>query len=116
MSTVVDDRPCSIERADQPDIVSFARPSSDRRDGTPAGQRSPGPGLALAVALLGFFVITLDALVVNVALPAIGRDLGGGMTGLVWVVDGYTLMFAALLLSAGALSDWIGARQAYGAG
>src|SRR5438093_6412259 len=72
--------------------------------------------LTLTVALLGFFVITLDALVVNVALPAIGRDLGGGITGLQWVVDGYALMFAALLLSAGALSDRIGARQAYGVG
>jgi DHA2 family methylenomycin A resistance protein-like MFS transporter len=71
---------------------------------------------ALAAALLGFFVITLDALVVNVALPAIGDDLNAGMTGLQWVVDGYTLMFAALLLSAGALSDRIGARRAFGAG
>jgi DHA2 family methylenomycin A resistance protein-like MFS transporter len=62
------------------------------------------------------FVVTLDALVVNVALPAIGSDLGGGIAGLQWVVDGYTLMFAALLLSAGALSDRIGARQAYRAG
>jgi len=70
----------------------------------------------LAVAVLGFFVVTLDALIVNVALPAIGRDQGGGITGLQWVVDGYTLMFAALLLSAGALSDRIGARQAYGVG
>jgi len=50
--------------------------------------------------VLGFFVVTLDALVVSVALPAIGHDLGGGMTGLRWVVDGYTLMFAALLLLA----------------
>lgn len=74
------------------------------------------PGLSLAVALLGFFVITLDALVVNVALPAIGADLGGGMTGLLWVVDGYTLMFAALLLFAGTLADRIGASWAYGAG
>ncbi len=74
------------------------------------------PGRALAVAALGFFVVTLDALVVNVALPAIGHDLGGGMTGLQWVVDGYTLMFAALLLSAGALSDRIGARQSFGVG
>jgi hypothetical protein len=41
-------------------------------------------GAALAAALLGFFVITLDALVVNVALPAIRADLGGGMTGLQW--------------------------------
>ena len=71
---------------------------------------------SLAVALLGFFVVTLDALVVNVALPSIGGELGGGITGLQWVVDGYTLMFAALLLSAGALSDRIGARRAFGAG
>ncbi|MBV9169041.1 MAG: MFS transporter, partial [Chloroflexi bacterium] len=71
---------------------------------------------ALVVAVLGMFVVTLDALVVNVALPAIGSDLGGGIAGLQWVVDGYTLMFAALLLSAGALSDRIGARRAFGAG
>ena len=38
------------------------------------------------------------------------------MTGLQWVVDGYTLMFAALLFSAGSLSDRFGARQAFGAG
>ncbi len=76
----------------------------------------PRPGLALAAALLGFFVITLDAVVVNVALPSIRSDLSAGMTGLQWVVDGYTLMFAALLLSAGALSDRIGARRAFGVG
>ncbi|MEU2007029.1 MFS transporter [Rhodococcus sp. NPDC019627] len=73
-------------------------------------------GAALAAALLGMFVITLDALVVTVALPAIRNDLGGGMSGLQWVVDSYTLMFAALLLSAGALSDRVGARRAYGVG
>ena len=76
--------------------------------------RAPRP--ALVIAVLGFFVVTLDAFVVNVALPAIRSDLGGGITGLQWVVDGYTLMFAALLLSAGALSDRIGARQAFGIG
>ena len=48
------------------------------------------------MALLAFFVVTLDALVVNVALSAIGRDLGGGITGPQWAVDGYTLLFAAL--------------------
>ncbi|MHB9863478.1 MFS transporter [Streptomyces sp. YIM S03343] len=70
----------------------------------------------LAAAVLGFFVITLDATIVNVALPSIRASLGGGITGLQWVVDGYTLMFAALLLSAGALSDRIGARRAFGSG
>ncbi|UNZ22267.1 MFS transporter [Streptomyces sp. 891-h] len=72
--------------------------------------------MVLGAALLGFFLISLDALIVTVALPDIGRSLGGGMSGLQWVVDGYTLLFAALMLSAGALSDRIGARQAYGGG
>lgn len=67
----------------------------------------------LAAAVLGFFVITLDATIVNVALPSIRVALGGGITGLEWVVDAYTLMFAALLLSAGSLSDRIGARRAF---
>jgi MFS transporter, DHA2 family, methylenomycin A resistance protein len=66
--------------------------------------------------MLGFFMIVLDAVAVNVALPSIRAGLGGGITGLQWVVDGYTLMFAALLLSAGSLSDRIGARRAFGAG
>jgi EmrB/QacA subfamily drug resistance transporter len=70
----------------------------------------------LAAALLGFFVITLDAVVVNVALPTLGRDLGAGVDGLQWVVDGYTLMFGALLLSAGALADRVGARRTFGIG
>jgi DHA2 family methylenomycin A resistance protein-like MFS transporter len=74
------------------------------------------PTAALVAAVLGFFVITLDSLVVNVALPDIRDDLGGGITGLQWVIDGYTLMFAALLLSAGSLSDRVGARRAFGTG
>ena len=64
----------------------------------------------LVAALLGFFTITLDAVVVNVTLPTIRHDLGGGVAGLQWVVDGYTLMFAALLLTAGSLSDRLGAK------
>ena len=79
--------------------------------------RAPAPaqrGIALAAAVLGFFVVTLDAVVVNVALPSIRHDLGGGIAGLQWVVDGYTLMFAALLLTSGSLADRIGARRAFG--
>ena len=55
---------------------------------------------AVGVAVTAFFMVTLDAVVVNVALPSIRDSLGGGVQGLQWVVDGYTLMFAALLLSA----------------
>src|SRR5919199_2705721 len=104
MAAAVQERVDAIELASPPERVPITVPSAR------------GSGAALAVAALRFFVVTLDALVVNVALPAIGHDLGGGITGLQWVIDGYTLMFAALLLSAGALSDRIGARQAYGAG
>jgi MFS transporter, DHA2 family, methylenomycin A resistance protein len=72
-----------------------------------------GSRATLAAAVLGFFIVTFDAVVVNVALPSIRRDLGGGISGLQWVVDGYTLMFAALLLAAGAFSDRTGARRAF---
>ncbi|MGW1048439.1 MFS transporter [Streptomyces sp. NPDC001118] len=87
------------------------------------GRAAPGgPGqagsatAALVAAVLGFFVITLDVSGVNVALPAVGHDLGGSLSGLQWVADSYTLMFAALMLSAGALSDAVGARRAFGWG
>ncbi len=77
---------------------------------------SPSPRSTLVAALLGFFIITLDAVIVNVALPEIRSDLGGGIRGLQWVVDGYTLMFAAGLLSAGSLVDRIGAKRSFAAG
>jgi DHA2 family methylenomycin A resistance protein-like MFS transporter len=70
----------------------------------------------LTAALLGFFMISLDATAVNVALPAIGRSLGGATSGQQWVVDGYTVPFAALLISAGAVSDRLGARPVFGWG
>lgn len=70
----------------------------------------------LAAALLGFFVVTFDVVVVNVALPSIRDDFGGGISGLQWLVDGYTLMFAGLLLTSGALAtvSALGAGSASG--
>ncbi len=70
------------------------------------------PRASLTVAMLGFFVVALDAQIVNVALPAIRNGLGGGLAGLQWVVTGYTLMFSALQLFAGTFSDRTGARRA----
>jgi EmrB/QacA subfamily drug resistance transporter len=96
------------------DFLRRTAAGSTRDGDRHAGDRHAG--VTLAAAVLGFFVITLDATIVNVALPSIRAALGGGITGLQWVVDGYALMFAALLLSAGALSDRIGARRAFGAG
>src|SRR3954467_10624455 len=77
---------------------------------------APGARLTVMLAAAGFFLITLDILIVNVALTQVQRELGGGTVGQQWVVDGYTLLFASLLLFAGNLSDRIGARRASGAG
>src|ERR1700753_491185 len=71
---------------------------------------------ALLATSLGFAVVQLDVSVVNVAIKPIGADLGGGVTGLQWVVGAYTLAFAALSLIAGSLGDRIGARRAFVAG
>ncbi|MFF7333476.1 MFS transporter [Streptomyces sp. NPDC008150] len=62
---------------------------------------------------LGYFMVLLDTTVVTVALPAIGRDLSGSLSGLQWVSDAYTLTFAALLLTAGALADRYGGRRTF---
>ena len=71
------------------------------------------PAWIIAAASFGFAVVQLDVTVVNVALPQVGTSLAAGTAALQWVVDGYTLSFAALLLSAGVLADRIGARRAY---
>jgi DHA2 family methylenomycin A resistance protein-like MFS transporter len=65
---------------------------------------------------LGYGVVQLDVTIVNTALDAIGRSLGGGVSELQWVVSTYTIAFAALILTAGALGDRIGARRVFMAG
>lgn len=74
---------------------------------------SPAPFLA---ACLGALVVYLDVSAVNVATTAIGHDLGGGLSTLEWVVNGYTLSFGSLLLTAGTLSDAVGPHRAFRAG
>lgn len=60
---------------------------------------------------LGYFAIILDGSVLNVAIPTIRRELGSSVAGAQWVLNGYTLTLAALLLTAGALGDRIGLRR-----
>lgn len=71
-----------------------------------------GRGL-IAATVLGSGVAFLDGSVVNIALPAIGRDVGGGFAVLQWVLDGYLLTLSALLLFGGALGDRYGRRRIY---
>ena len=67
--------------------------------------------LVLVIAVLASFVSFLDGSVVNVALPAISRELGGGLATQQWVVDAYALTLGALILLAGALSDSFGRQR-----
>ncbi|PTB17999.1 MFS transporter [Trinickia symbiotica] len=71
------------------------------------------PRLALLAASLGFVIICLDVTVVNVALERIQETLSVGATELEWILNAYTLAFASLLLSAGALGDRLGARRVF---
>ncbi len=69
--------------------------------------------LPLLALSLSYLMVIMDALIVNVALPAIGHDLHGGTAALQWTVDAYTIVFAALLLPAGALGDRLGSRRVF---
>jgi EmrB/QacA subfamily drug resistance transporter len=68
------------------------------------------PIAALTVICLSVFVISVDATVVNVALPTLSRELNADTAQLQWIVDAYTLVMSGLLLSAGSLSDRYGRR------
>ncbi|MDV8025110.1 MFS transporter [Rhodococcus sp. IEGM 1330] len=67
----------------------------------------------VAATVLGSALAMLDATVVNIALPAIGRDLGSGVTGLQWTLSGYTLTLASLILLGGSLGDRLGRRRVF---
>src|SRR5215472_5976110 len=70
----------------------------------------------LAVLCLSLLVIVVDTTIVNVALPTLARQLHATTSGLQWIVDGYTLAFASLLLLAGALADRFGRHRSLAAG
>jgi EmrB/QacA subfamily drug resistance transporter len=72
--------------------------------------------LSLFAAIMGSFVVGLDATVVNVALPAIASDLGGGLAGQQWVANGYNLALASLILIGGSLGDVFGERRVFSLG
>jgi len=82
-------------------------------------ESGPSPhakSLLLAAMSLGYGVVQLDVTIVNTALHSIGTSLGGGVSELQWIVSTYTIAFAALILTAGALGDRIGAKKVFMAG
>lgn len=78
------------------------------------GARTRRSGWApLAPACLGYFFVLLDVTVVNVSLANMSSDLGTSRDGLQWVVDGYALVLASLMLSAGDIADLVGRRRVF---
>jgi EmrB/QacA subfamily drug resistance transporter len=67
----------------------------------------------LIAMILGSGIVFLDGTVVNIALPALSRDLGARFADLQWVVDGYLLSLSALILIAGSLGDILGRKRVY---
>src|SRR6202050_953979 len=96
------------------------QPARDiKRPGAKTGRRTPGAherwfgSLTIVAMSLGYAVVQLDITIVNTALSSIGQSLRGGVSELQWVVTAYTITFAALILTAGALGDRIGAKRVF---
>src|ERR1700744_1570823 len=68
---------------------------------------------ALYAICFGFFLVLLDTTALNVAIVAMQREFGGAISGLQWVVNSYTMVFASFLLVGGALGDRFGAKLFY---
>ncbi|MFA9272184.1 MAG: DHA2 family efflux MFS transporter permease subunit [Baekduiaceae bacterium] len=82
-----------------------------------AASLTPGrKRLVLVAAIMGSFVAGLDATVINVALPAIQEDLGGGLAGQQWVSNAYLLTLGSLILIGGSLGDVYGERRVFAIG
>src|SRR6266571_5354521 len=79
-------------------------------------RRPSAPWLALAVLALGLFMTLLDLTIVNVAIPSIVDDLRASLAQILWVLNGYSLMYAVLLITSGRLGDIFGPRNMFGAG
>ncbi|WP_369386649.1 DHA2 family efflux MFS transporter permease subunit [Streptomyces sp. CG1] len=86
---------------------------------SPPTAAEPSPrqkSLVLAICCISIVVVVMDISIVNVALPAMGRDLRASESGLQWTVDAYTLVLAGFLVLAGSTADRVGRRRVFQAG
>lgn len=90
--------------------------SMEKHTSSPKAVFTPALARIVATVSVGFIVTQLDVTIVNIALARIANDLGASVAGLQWIVDAYTLAFAVLMLSGGALGDRFGARRMFAAG
>lgn len=90
--------------------------SDENAAGRPLAMSEPAGRRLLATTVLGSGMGFLDGTIANVALPHIGDDLHADLAGLQWVVNGYTLALASLILVGGSLGDRLGRKRVYGWG
>ncbi len=79
-------------------------------------RRPSAPWLALGILALGLFMTLLDLTIVNVAIPSIVDDLRASLDQILWVLNGYSLVYAVLLITSGRLGDIFGPRNLFAAG
>jgi EmrB/QacA subfamily drug resistance transporter len=91
-------------------------PECDDRLMSTAGLDAATKRMVLVACILGTTVVTVDSTAINVALPAIAEDLGGGLAGQQWTANAYLLTLSSFLLIGGSLGDLIGERRVFFAG
>ncbi|MGW0086966.1 MFS transporter [Streptomyces sp. NPDC003393] len=90
--------------------------------GEPVPPTPPAPGPArrswapLLAVCTGYFMVILDVTIINVAVPVVGRELSASLTGIQWITDAYTLVFAGFLMTGGALGDRMRNRRVFCSG
>ncbi len=87
--------------------------TSTRQASTPLPARYTHKYLVLAICCLSLFIVSMDATVVNVALPSIGAEFHSTISGLQWTIDAYTLVLASLLMLSGSTADRLGRRRTF---
>jgi EmrB/QacA subfamily drug resistance transporter len=80
---------------------------------TEPAKRATHPNLILAICCISLLIVGMDVTIVNVALPAIQKDLHARLAGLQWILDAYTLVVASFLMLAGSMSDRFGRRRVF---
>jgi EmrB/QacA subfamily drug resistance transporter len=97
--------------SESPQSPGVATPPSDGAKA--ALETKYSPWLVLFTLCLGFFMILLDTTIVNVAIPQMSLHLGAGLSDILWILNGYILVYAVLLITAGRLGDLYGPKQLF---
>jgi EmrB/QacA subfamily drug resistance transporter len=87
--------------------------TEDRPFYTSPTVRTTHPNVILAICCMSLLIVGMDVTIVNVALPAIQKDLHAQLAGLQWILDAYTLVVASFLMLAGSVSDRFGRRRVF---